>query len=266
MKEDKKVLAIEAKNLIKKFNDFTAVDNINFNVEEGEIFAFLGPNGAGKSTTIKMMTTVLSPTQGKIKIGGFDVGLEKDKIRKLIGVIFQDTTLDDDLTAFENLYYHSLLYGVPKKEIKGKIETLLKEVGLLDRKDDLIKRFSGGMKRRVEIARGLIHSPKILFLDEPTIGLDVQTRAFLWDNIKKINKESGITIFFTTHNLDEAEKIATKIVIIDHGKILINGTSKEIKEKTNTNSLEEAFLKLTGSNIREQAADGFDMMRRMKRR
>jgi ABC-2 type transport system ATP-binding protein len=256
---------IEVKDLTRRFNGFTAVDNISFQVGEGDIFAFLGPNGAGKSTTIKMMTTVLFPTSGAIKVGGFDVLTQKNEVRESIGVIFQDHTLDDDLTAYENLNYHAILYGVPKDERKKKIEELLGYVGLLGKKDEYVKKFSGGMKRRVEIARGLLHSPKILFLDEPTLGLDVQTRAFLWNHIQRINKEQGMTIFFTTHNMDEAEKIATKIAIIDHGKILMSGTSAEIKEKTKADSLEKAFLEITGYDIREEAADGLEKMRRFRR-
>jgi len=260
------MLAIDVKELTKKFNNFTAVDNISFQVNKGEIFAFLGPNGAGKSTTIKMMTTVLSPTKGSIHIDSFDAFNQKNKVRESIGVIFQDHTLDDDLTAYENLYYHAVLYKIPESERLKKIEEMLTYVGLFERKNELVKSFSGGMKRRVEIARGLLHSPKILFLDEPTIGLDVQTRAFLWNHIKKINNEQGITIFFTTHNMDEAEKIATKIAIIDKGKILIQGTSKEIKEFTKTDSLENAFLSLTGYDIREQSASNTDKMRQRFRR
>jgi len=256
---------IEVKDLTKRFKGFTAVDNVSFQVAEGEIFAFLGPNGAGKSTSIKMMTTILFPTSGSVKVGGFDVLTQKNEVRESIGVIFQNPTLDDDLTAYENLNYHAILYKIPKDERKKRIEELLGYVGLLGKKDEYVKSFSGGMKRRVEIARGLLHSPKILFLDEPTLGLDVQTRAFLWGHIQKINKEKGITIFFTTHNMDEAEKIATKIAIIDHGKLLMTGTSGEIKEKTKTDSLEKAFLELTGYGIREDAGDGLDRMRRFRR-
>ncbi|MGE0792720.1 MAG: ABC transporter ATP-binding protein [Candidatus Woesearchaeota archaeon] len=257
---------IEVQNLIKTFDKFNAVDDISFTINKNEIFAFLGPNGAGKSTTIKMMTTMLFPTSGKIKINNYNVNDQKNEVRKSIGVIFQDHTLDDDLTAYENLYYHSVLYNIPKKEIEKRIKEMLEYVGLLDKKDILIKKFSGGMKRRIEIARGLLHSPKILFLDEPTLGLDVQTRSFLWNHIKKINEEQKITIFFTTHNLDEAEKIATKIAIIDKGKILIQGTSDEIKKSTKTKSLEDAFLQLTGYNIREQNADNLDRLRKRMRR
>ncbi|MBN2458184.1 ATP-binding cassette domain-containing protein [Candidatus Woesearchaeota archaeon] len=257
---------IEIRNLTKRFGRLAAVDNIDFLVEKGSIFAFLGPNGAGKSTTIKMMTTVLFPSEGSIKINGFDILKQKNEIRKSIGVIFQDHTVDNELTAYENLYYHAVLYSIPKKQRKKKIESLLSYVGLLERKDDFLKNFSGGMKRRVEIARGLLHSPKILFLDEPTLGLDVQTRAFLWEHIRRINKEEGITIFFTTHNMDEAEKIAKKIAIIDKGRILVTGTSDDIKKKTRTRSLEDAFLKLTGRGIREEPADNLEMMRKRFRR
>ncbi|MBN2880669.1 ATP-binding cassette domain-containing protein [Candidatus Woesearchaeota archaeon] len=254
--------SISVKNLTKKFGNFTAVDDISFEVLEGEIFAFLGPNGAGKSTTIKMMTTVLSLSNGSIHINNHDSLTQKDLVRKSIGVIFQDHTLDDDLTAYENLYYHSVLYKIPSTIRKKRIDEMLDYVGLLSRKNDIVKTFSGGMKRRLEIARGLLHSPKILFLDEPTLGLDVQTRAFLWAHIKKLNKDQKITIFVTTHNMDEAEKIATNIAIIDKGKLLINGTSKQIKARTKTKTLEDAFLKLTGYSIREQSGSNVDNLRK----
>lgn len=256
------MIAIDVKNLTKKFDQFVAVDNISFQVEKGSIFAFLGPNGAGKSTAIKMMTTILYPTDGSIFINNYNIHNEKSEVRKSIGVIFQDHTLDDELTAYENLYYHSALYKIPEKTRQEKIDGMLHYVGLLDRKNDLVKTFSGGMKRRIEIARGLLHSPTVLFLDEPTLGLDVQTRAFLWNYIKKINEEQGITIFFTTHNMEEVENIATKIAIIDQGRILIQGTSKEIKKATKTKTLENAFLTLTGYDIREQSADNNNLMKR----
>ncbi|MBN1896911.1 MAG: ATP-binding cassette domain-containing protein [Candidatus Aenigmarchaeota archaeon] len=257
--------AIEVSNLTKKFGNLTAVDKVSFTVEKGEIFAFLGPNGAGKSTTIKMLTTMLSPTSGEMKVGGHVVSENKSSVRERIGVIFQDYSLDDDLTAYENLYYHAMLYRVPKSERKEKIESLLKYVNLLDRKDDLVGKFSGGMKRRVEIARGLLHSPEILFLDEPTIGLDVQTRNFLWEHIRKINREKDMTIFFTTHNMEEAEKIATKIAVIDKGRIIITGTSKEIMKRTKTKSLESAFLRLTGYDIREENVSALERLRNVRR-
>jgi ABC-2 type transport system ATP-binding protein len=257
---------IEVSNLIKNFGDFCAVDNISFSVAKGIIFAFLGPNGAGKSTTIKILTTILSPTAGSMNVGGFDVLTQKNEVRASIGVIFQDHTLDDDLTAYENLYYHAVLYSVPKNQRKERIEKLLNDIGLFNRKDGLVRNFSGGMKRRVEIARSLLHSPKILFLDEATLGLDVQTKNFFWSYLNKINKEDGVTVFFTTHNLEEAEKNSMRIAIIDNGKILVEGTSGEIKKKTEAASLEEAFLKLTGYDIREQLADHIDVMRKKFKR
>lgn len=257
---------IRVRRLMKRFGDFIAVDDVSFSVNKGEIFAFLGPNGAGKSTSIKIMTTLSGPSEGEVFINGFNSGDEKNKVRESIGVIFQDPTLDEELTAYENLNYHAALYGVPRRERKKRIEDLLGYVGLFDRKDDFVKTFSGGMKRRVEIARGLLHDPKLLFLDEPTLGLDVQTRNFLWGHIKRVNKEKGITIFFTSHNLDEAQRIATKVAIIDHGKILMIGTSQEIMKKTRTKSLEKAFLKLTGYDIRSESADKSEKMRRWRGR
>ncbi len=261
----KKSNVIVVKKLTKKFKDLVAVDDISFSVERGEMFAFLGPNGAGKSTTIKILTTILGPTWGEIEVNGFDALKKRDEVRKSIGVIFQDHTLDDDLTAFENMEYHAVLYKIPKDNRKIKINKLLDYVNLSDRKNDLVKTFSGGMKRRLEVARGLLHSPEILFLDEPTLGLDVQTRKFVWDYVKRMNAKKGLTVFFTTHNLEEAEKIATRIAIIDKGKILCNGDLKEIKKKTKTNSLEKAFLKLIGYDIRKQSASDIDRMRNIRR-
>jgi ABC-2 type transport system ATP-binding protein len=256
--------AIEVNNLTKKFGDFIAVDNVSFEVKKGEIFAFLGPNGAGKSTTIKMLTTLLTPTSGTLKLNNLDVSKDKDEVRKSFGIVFQDPSLDDELTAYENMEFHAVLYNIPQNGLKTKIETLLKFVDLLDRKDDLIKTFSGGMRRRLEIARGLLHHPKILFLDEPTLGLDPQTRNSMWEYVGKLNKEEGLTIFFTTHYMEEAEKNAQRIAIIDHGKIVASGTGQQLKEKTKTKSLEEAFLKLTGSNIREEKWGSGDQMRQMR--
>jgi len=245
---------IEIKNLVKKYGDFTAVDNISLNVKHGEIFAFLGPNGAGKTTTIKMLTTLTEPTSGEIIINGFNPAKDSDKVRSSFGIVFQDPSLDDDLTAYENLDMHGMLYKVKKTDRKQRIEQLLNFVELWDRKDDLVKHFSGGMKRRLEIARGFLHHPKVLFLDEPTIGLDPQTRNHIWTYLKKMNKEEGTTVFLTTHYMEEADKVSNKIAIIDHGKIIVQGTSEELKAQTNTNSLEEAFLLLTGDAIREETA------------
>ena len=252
---------IEVKNLKKKFDDFTAVNDISFEVKTGEIFAFLGPNGAGKSTTIKMLTTLLSPTAGKIELDGHNPAKNPNAVRHSFGIVFQDPSLDDELTAWENLEFHGVLYGVEKKLRRQRIEELMNFVELWDRKDSLVKEFSGGMKRRLEIARGLLHHPKVLFLDEPTLGLDPQTRNHMWTYLEELNKSEGITVFFTTHYMEEASKIAQRIAIIDHGKIIATGTSGELQAQTGTASLEEAFLKLTGNVIRDEEASASDRLR-----
>jgi len=257
---------IKAKNLTKKFGDFTAVDNIDFEVKKGEIFAFLGPNGAGKSTTIKMLTTMLKPTSGLLELAGHDVTKERDSARKSFGIVFQDPSLDEELTAYENMELHAMLYGVPKTQQPERIHELLVLVELEDRKDSFVRTFSGGMRRRLEIARGLLHEPKVLFLDEPTLGLDTQTRNVMWSYVKKLSVEKGMTIFFTTHYLDEAEHVAQYIAIIDHGKIVTRGTSKELMSETDTKSLEEAYLKLTGKEVRETESDFNGLNMRMARR
>ena len=256
---------ITVSNIVKKFKDFTAVDDISFEVKRGEIFAFLGPNGAGKSTTIKMLTTLLQPTSGKMTINGFDPVHSQSETRKSFGIVFQDPSLDSDLSALENMQLHAVLYNVPKSIRNSRIEELMKFVELWDRKDAMVKTFSGGMKRRLEIARGLLHHPKILFLDEPTLGLDPQTRNGMWNYIRDINEKEGMTVFFTTHYMEEAEKIAQRIAIIDRGKIIAIGTADSLKAETNTNSLEEAFLALTGSSIREETVSGTDRLRTMSK-
>jgi len=238
---------IQVKNLVKKFADFTAVDNISFSVKEGEIFAFLGPNGAGKTTTIKILTTLLKPTSGDIRVNNQDVVTEKNQVRHSFGIVFQDPSSDDELTAYENMQFHAVLYGLPKELWKEKIEKLLKFVELWERKDNFVKTFSGGMRRRLEIARGLLHEPKIFFLDEPTLGLDPQTRSHIWNYIVNLNQKRGLTVFFTTHYMDEAERIAQKIAIIDHGEIVAQGTVLELMKQTQKKSLEEAFIYLTGT-------------------
>ncbi|MBI5553639.1 MAG: ATP-binding cassette domain-containing protein [Candidatus Diapherotrites archaeon] len=256
---------IEVKDLVRKFNSFVAVDSVSFEVNRGEIFAFLGPNGAGKTTTIKMLTTLLDPTSGIIRVNGFDSS-EKDEIRSSFGIVFQDPSLDDELTAYENMEFHGALYGVEKAELVPKIDSLLVLVDLHARRNDLVKTFSGGMKRRLEIARALIHAPQILFLDEPTIGLDPQTRNHMWNYVKNLNQSRGMTVFFTTHYMEEAERVSGRVAVIDRGKIITVGTPQEIRESTSSGSLEEAFLKLTGHSIREEeasAAEGMRMQRRM---
>lgn len=262
-KHDSSIISVSG--LVKKYNGIVAVNNISFEVKEGEIFAFLGPNGAGKSTTIKMLTTLQEPTSGSITVNGSNPRKNKDSVRKSFGIVFQDPSLDDDLTALENMQYHAILYKVPKDIKNERIVELLRFVELWDRRNDLVKTFSGGMKRRLEVARGLLHHPRILFLDEPTLGLDPQTRNHIWNYIKDINQKERMTVFFTTHYMEEAEKIAERIAIIDHGKIIAVGTADELKSQTKTNSLEEAFLALTGNIIREEEANGLDRMRSMRR-
>jgi ABC-2 type transport system ATP-binding protein len=256
---------IEARDLTKTFGDFTAVDNISFEVKKGEVFAFLGPNGAGKSTTIKMLTTLLRPTSGEISLNGHNPVKSPNEVRRSFGIVFQDPSLDDQLTARENMEFHGVLYNIPRKIRRERIDQLLKFVDLWDRKDNLVKQYSGGMKRRLEIARGLLHHPQIMFLDEPTLGLDPQTRNHMWNYLQELNKSEKITIFFTTHYMEEANRIAERIAIIDHGKIIASGTSKELQDKTKTATLEEAFLSLTGKNIRDEEASPLDRMRMMRR-
>jgi ABC-2 type transport system ATP-binding protein len=252
---------IRAQGLVKKFGGFTAVDDIAFDVAKGEIFAFLGPNGAGKTTTIKMLTTLLKPTSGSVSLDGLDPVTQQTAARKQFGIVFQDPSVDDELTAYENMDFHGVLYGVPRKLRQERIESLLKLFELWDRRKDQVKQFSGGMRRRLEIARSLLHTPKIIFLDEPTLGLDPQTRNQLWNHVKKLNEEEQVTVFLTTHYMEEAERVAHRIAIIDHGKIIVQGTPGELKTQTGTETLEQAFLALTGSTIREEEASGLDKMR-----
>ncbi|HEV2339417.1 MAG TPA: ATP-binding cassette domain-containing protein [Patescibacteria group bacterium] len=252
---------IAVADLVKKFQSFVAVNAITFQVGKGEIFAFLGPNGAGKTTTIKMLTTLLQPTSGTITINNFDVVREKDNVRKSFGIVFQDPSLEDELTAEENMEFHGVLYNVPKHIRKQRIKELLTFVELWDRKNSLVKTFSGGMKRRLEIARGLLHHPKIFFLDEPTLGLDPQTRNHIWSYIKNLRDKEGITIFFTTHYMEEAQEMADRIAIMDHGKIMTIGTLPELLQATKTKSLEKAFLHLTGNEIRDEYASASERLK-----
>ncbi|MBI4779450.1 ATP-binding cassette domain-containing protein [Candidatus Falkowbacteria bacterium] len=239
---------IEVKNLTKKFGQLTAVDNISFVVSKGEIFGFLGPNGAGKSTTISMLAALLKPDSGQAAINGFDVNKERNQVRKSIGLVFQDSSLDDKLTAEENLYFHADLYGVDKKVFRERLPEVLRLVDLWDRRGHIVKTFSGGMKRRLEIARGLIHYPKVMFLDEPTIGLDPQTRFNIWEYILKLKKEKDMTIFMTTHYLNEAE-YCDRIAIIDQGKIVALDTPANLK-------------KMVGGDIITMAAANLEKLRR----
>jgi ABC-2 type transport system ATP-binding protein len=256
---------IEVHDLVKAFGSFTAVDHICFNVPEGGIRAFLGPNGAGKTTTIKMLTTVLQPTSGRIRIAGHDPVRQPMLVRRAFGIVFQDPSLDDELTALENLALHAALYGVHRKEQGQRIETLLGFVGLWKRRNDYVKQYSGGMKRRLEIARAFLHQPRLLFLDEPTLGLDPQTRSHIWEFVKGLAKEQSVTVFFTTHAMEEAERVADDITVIDHGKIVAQGTAFALKQSTGTSSLEDAFIALTGRTIREDETSPAERMRIMRR-
>lgn len=230
------VPSIEVNNFTKKFGDFTAVDNISFSVEQGSIFAFLGPNGAGKSTTIKTLCTIQDKTAGELKINGNDVMRYKDKVRKDIGIVFQETTLDNKLTVEENLKLHCEFYHVPKAEVSERINFVLDLVDIKDWRKASVDSLSGGMKRRTEIARGLVHFPKVLFLDEPTTGLDPQTRTNVWEYIHKLQQQKNITIFLTTHYMDEAE-ICSKVAVIDHGKIVAHDTPYNLKKQYTTTTM-----------------------------
>ena len=250
-------------NLVKEYGKFRAVDGVSLEVPPGQIHGFLGPNGAGKTTTIKMLTTLLTPTSGSVEIDGQNPATHAIDVRRKFGIVFQDPSLDQELTAAENMRLHAALYSVPKAAREERIERLLKVFELWDRRDSLVKQFSGGMRRRLEIARGLLHTPKILFLDEPTLGLDPQTRNQLWTLVKQLNDEEGVTIFLTTHYMDEAERVAQRIAIIDHGKIVAEGSAAALKQRTSTSTLEEAFLALTGTTIREEQGSRLDQMRNM---
>ncbi len=246
---------IKLEHVTKRFGKVTAVNDVSFEVEKGELFALLGPNGAGKSTTIKMLTTLLKPTEGKLTLASHDVMKAQDKARKSFGIVFQDPSVDTEMTAYENMELHAALYSIKGNETKNRIRTLLEMVELWDRRDTLVKNYSGGMKRRLEIARGLLHHPHVLFLDEPTLGLDTQTRNLLWQYVRDMSREEGMTVFFTTHYLEEAEMVADRIGIIDHGKLIALGTSKELTKLTGTKTLEQAYLELTGKTVRDEAAD-----------
>lgn len=236
---------IEVENLVKEFNGFRAVDNISLNIEEGEIFGMLGPNGAGKTTTIFILATLLKPTSGTARVAGFDVVKNEMKVRKNIGIVFQDIVIDDRLTAMENLRIHAHLYSMPREEWEPRAEELLELVELSDRKKDIVGHYSGGMKRRLEIVRGLLNQPKILFLDEPTLGLDPHSRRFIWDYIKQLN-ERGVSILLTSHYMDEVDALSHRILIMDHGKEVVLDTPSNLK-----NRLGQDILRLKGQPNQE---------------
>lgn len=219
---------IEVRGLVRRYGDFTAVDNVDLDVKRGEIYGFLGPNGAGKTTTISMLTTLLKPTSGTATIDGHDIVEEQAAVRRAIGMVFQEQSIDEKLTARENLNFHAVLYGVPRSERKKRAESVLETVDLLDRADQRIEEFSGGMKRRLEIARGLLHTPRVLFLDEPTQGLDPQTRNSIWEHLLRLREESDVTVFMTTHYMDEAE-YCDRIAVMDGGRIVEQGSPESLK-------------------------------------
>ena len=254
---------IEVKNFTKKYGDFVAVNDISFSVEEGSIFAFLGPNGAGKSTTINTLCTIFEKTSGSLFIDGKDVSTQKNQVRSAIGVVFQDSPLDAKMTIEENLKMHCVFYNIPKGEVEERIQFVLKLVDLLDERKKLVGALSGGMKRRVEIARGLIHYPRVLFLDEPTTGLDPQTRAHIWEYILKLQKERNITIFLTTHYMEEAE-VCNKIAIIDGGVIVAHDTPYALKKRytrdkayINTTNAPELESLLTQHGLGYEKKEGY---------
>jgi len=222
--------AIETLNLTKKFNGVKAVDDLSLKIEHGEVFGLLGPNGAGKTTILMMLTTLIQPTAGTALVNGYDIRKEQDKVRKSIGIVFQDPSSDDILTGYENLKLHAMLYDVPDEVVESKIGEVLKLVDLEDRKKELVKNYSGGMRRRLEIARGLLHQPAVLFLDEPTLGLDPQARERIWQYIRKLANEKNVTIVLTTHYMEEADLLCNRIAIIDKGKIVALDTPGNLKK------------------------------------
>ncbi len=231
--------AVEVDKLSKRYGEVEAVKEVSFTVEHGEVFAFLGPNGAGKTTTIRMLCTLTQPTGGRALIDGYDVSARPREVRQRIGLVFQEQTLDQQLTAEENLRFHAVLYGVAKAEVNARIDRALRMVQLSERRSDLVSTFSGGMARRLEIARGMLHTPAVLFLDEPTIGLDPQTRALMWEDVLRLRKEEGVTIFLTTHYMEEAE-YADRIAIIDQGRIVALDTSEALKRTIGADTVELA--------------------------
>ena len=245
---------IKIQNLTKKYKNLIAVDNLNLDIGQNEVFGLLGPNGAGKTTLIHMLATLLQPTTGSATVNGFDIITEPAKVRSSIGIVFQAPSSDDMLTGYENLKLHSLLYGVPPSEREKRIDAVLELVGLTERKNDQVKKYSGGMRRRLEVARGLIHKPKVMFLDEPTLGLDPNSRETMWKHIQNLVKEEDLTIILTTHYMEEADMLCDRIGIIDKGKIIaldtpsglksmIGGDIVKIKTKSDISDIENLNLK-----------------------
>ena len=248
--------AVEVDQLVKRFGDFTAVDGVSFTVAPGELFGFLGPNGAGKTTTISMLCTLLSVSAGSARVVGHDITTERDQVRASIGLVFQELTLDDYLTAAENLQFHAVMYGVPRSQVGSRMAPLLDMVGLRERKDQQVRFFSGGMKRRLEIVRGLIHTPRVLFLDEPTIGLDPQTRVHIWDYVDDLRDRESTTMFLTTHYMDEAER-CDRIAIIDQGRIVAIDSPDALKAAVGADTV--TFATADDALAARQLGDAFGL-------
>ena len=221
---------LQANNLVRKFGDLLAVDNVSFDIQEGEIFSLLGPNGAGKTTTISMLSTLLAPTSGDARINGFSIINDNMQVRKYIGIVPQEIALYDDLTAMENLHYWGRLYDLGGRELEQRVQEVLEQIGLSDRAKDRMKTYSGGMKRRVNIAAGLLHKPKLLFMDEPTVGIDPQSRRMILDMVKELNQQ-GMSILYTTHYMEEAQELSDRVGIIDQGKLIAVGTQSELTQQ-----------------------------------
>lgn len=249
---------IETKKLTKKYGEINAVDGLDLNIEEGEIFGLLGPNGAGKTTTLLMLTTLNKPTSGTARVNNFDIVSQPDKVRKSIGIVFQEPSSDDILTGYENLKLHGWLYGMPDELREKRIREVLELVDLTDRKDDRVKNYSGGMRRRLEIARGLMHHPRVLFLDEPTLGLDPQSRDYIWKYIEKMAREEKITIIITTHYMDEADKLCNRLAIIDRGKIVVSGPPEKLKR-----GLGGDIIRLKAKNLKVEKMKNLKCVKRV---
>jgi ABC-2 type transport system ATP-binding protein len=252
---------IELDKLTKKFGPLVAVDSVSLQINEGEIFGLLGPNGAGKTTIISMLVTMKKPASGSARVNGFDIVKEPDGVRRSIGIVFQDPSLDEELTAYENLELHAAMYGIDAKDRRDRILESIRIVELEDRLHDIVKTFSGGMRRRLEIARGLLHYPKILFLDEPTIGLDPQTRKHVWDYIRKLKAEHGITIVMTTHYMEEADSLCDRVAIIDHGRIIAQDAPDALKDSLGGDMV---VVKTQDSKKLEAAVKGLGWVKKAK--
>lgn len=252
--------AIEVTHLVKRFNGLTAVSDLSFQVQSGELFGFLGPNGAGKTTTIHILCTLLSPTSGEARVAGWDCQRHAIRVREKIGIIFQEPSLDERLTAWENLEFHGMIYHMPKLLRRQRIQEVLQFVELWDRRDSIARTFSGGMKRRLEVARGLMHRPSVLFLDEPTLGLDPQTRHRIWQMLAQLRSQDRMTLFLTTHSMEEASA-CDRVAILDQGRLIALGPPQELIAQRGARNLEEVFLSLTGHGLRDDGASGIEVSR-----